>query len=60
MAKKYDYYNIEIPLDCEENKERRFELAILEAKERTRLFCLPCNWRLISDNGEIIKICRER
>ena len=59
MKKKYNYYSINIPSDCEENKDRRFDLAIIQAKEKSRLYCMPCNWRLISDNGETVKICRE-
>jgi hypothetical protein len=58
--KKYDYYTVEIPSDWEKNANIRFGLAIGEARERARLFVLPCDWRLISDDGTRVKICRER
>lgn len=60
MVKKYDYYNVEIPSDCTEDEEERFDLAIMEAKERARLWVMPCNWRLVSDNGEVVRVVRER
>lgn len=60
MRKKYYYYNVDIPLDCETDQERRFDLAILTVKESIeKIFHLPCNWRLISDKDGIVKICKE-
>ena len=54
-----NYYTVDVPQDCEEDPERRFDLAILEARDRARLCKLPCNWRLVWDSGDSIRICRE-
>ena len=55
-----NYYTVDIPSDCETDEERRFELAILGARERANLFVIPCQWRKVWDNGERIRIVRER
>ena len=57
---KYDYYKVDIPSDCTDDPEKRFDLAILEARERAYLYVIPCQWRLISDDGETVKVCRVR
>lgn len=56
----YDYYVIDVPSDIALSPDERFDLAILQAREQARLYVMPCNWRLISDNGEQVKVCRER
>ena len=57
---KRNYYTVEVPSDCESNPEKRFDLAILEARERASLYVIPCQWRKIWDDGENIRIVRER
>jgi hypothetical protein len=56
----YDYYTVNIPSDCENNPSIRFDLAVMQARENARLYVTPCNWKLISDTGEDVKICRIR
>ena len=55
---RYHYYTIEVPSDCETDPELRFDLAVNEARERANLYIMPCEWRLIRDNGEDVRICR--
>lgn len=59
INKRYEYYTVNIPSDCESDPGRRFDLAVMQLRESTRIYRMPCNWRLISDNGEDVKICRE-
>jgi hypothetical protein len=56
---KRNYYTVNIPSDCTTDVDERFSLAIIEAKERARLYVIPANWRLISDDGENVRIVRE-
>lgn len=56
----YDYYNVDIPPDCEADPEKRFDLAVLEAGDRARLYVMPCNWILISDDGHNVRVCHKR
>lgn len=53
------YMTVEIPSDCETDPERRFELAILEARERMRHYVMPCQWRKVWDNGQKVRLVRE-
>jgi hypothetical protein len=54
-----NYYTVLIEAEAETDLERRFELAILEAKERARIFRIPCQWRLVWTKGDLIRIVRE-
>lgn len=60
MAYRYDYYTVEIPSDAEEDPEERFDMAIVAARDRARLYVIPCDWRLVRDDGETITVCRKR
>mgnify|MGYP001589012867 FL=1 len=59
MRIKRNYYTIEVPSDCETDPDTRFELAYMQAEECTRRYFMPCNWRLISDDGENVRLVRE-
>lgn len=54
-----NYYTCNIPADAEDDPDRRFELAILDAQERARIYRIPCNWRLVWDRGDYVRIVRE-
>ena len=56
----YDYYEVEVPSDYSEHPQERFDTAVIEARENARFFSSPCEWRLIRDDGEIVKLCRKR
>lgn len=55
----HDYYEIDIPADFTDPQER-FDLAVSEARERTRIYAMPCNWVLLSDDGHTVKVRRDR
>ncbi len=52
------YKTVNIPSDCETDPDRRFDLAILAAREMFRDYVVPCIWELTKDTGENITICR--
>jgi uncharacterized protein GlcG (DUF336 family) len=56
----YDYYHIDVPSDYSEDPEERAETAINEARERARLYCIPCTWTIIDDDGETVLVRRKR
>jgi hypothetical protein len=62
----YDYYVVDVPGDCADSLEELAEIAIAEARERTRLYCIPANWYAKWICGEIggwvvrFKVCRQR
>ena len=53
-----DTYLVEIPEDIEEPE--RGDLAINEARERARLYVLPCNWLILNDDGLTVTVGRIR
>jgi hypothetical protein len=50
---RYDYYEIAIPGDCADTIEALANIAIDEARERTRLYCIPALWVSRWISGEI-------
>lgn len=70
MARKYryDYYTIDVPREAfespdmseEETDERQADCAINEAREKARLYVIPCEWRIISQVGDTVRVCRVR
>lgn len=50
---KYDYYTVSVPGDCYDTREELGQLAIREAEERTKLYCLPCEWTAKLVAGEL-------
>lgn len=55
-----DYYEVEVPSDYSENPEERAHVAFAQAETRTRLYCLPCLWAAIRDDGEMVTVRRTR
>jgi len=62
----YDYYDVEVPGDCADSIEELASIAIDEARERARLYCIPALWtaRLIAgvvgDWTVYFRVCRKR
>lgn len=48
----YDYYTIEVPGDIYPTLKWLGEVAIDEAKERARLYCIPCEWTATHVRGK--------
>lgn len=56
----YDYYTIDLPSDVTDDKEERANLAFLQAEEITRIYAMPCEWFIVSDDGNTIIVRRKR
>jgi len=63
---KYDYYDVEVRGDCADSIKELGQIAITEAADRTRLYCLPALWtavRVVGDVGDWavrFRVCRKR
>lgn len=53
MDYAYDYYRISIPGDLADSLTELAEHAINEARERARLYCIPCDWEARRVSGEV-------
>lgn len=55
MSKRfvYDYYTVSVPGDLSDSMEELGQQAIREAEERTKLYCIPCQWSAEPIKGEI-------
>lgn len=51
-------YKVDIPSDCEDDPERRFDLAVLQAREEASDWVMPANWSLVEDDGENVTVER--
>lgn len=68
MSKRfvYDYYFVDIPGDCSDEMTILAEMAIEEAKDKAKLYCVPAIWTSERISGEIgdfnvrFKVCRKR
>lgn len=65
MKTKYDYYDVEVPDDlvaqCNSNDYRpAFYYACDEARERAKLYVIPCRWTFVYLKGNICRVCRTR
>jgi len=49
----YDYYIIDVPGDCANTIEELGDIAINEARERAKLYCIPCDWCATAISGEV-------
>ncbi len=62
----YDYYDVSVPGDCADSIEELGQIAINEATDRARLYCLPALWtaeRVAGDVGDWtvrFRVCRKR
>lgn len=66
---QYDYYIVELPGDLEPNGPMWLNdicnHAITQARERSKLYCMPCEWttKLVKGNAHsnvVIRVCRKR
>jgi hypothetical protein len=61
-----DYYTVSIPGDLSEEMNDLENQAITEARERAKLFAIPCEWSVKLIKGEIgsyevvFRVCRKR
>jgi hypothetical protein len=56
---KYDYYMIDLPEDvCDQ--ESRAALAIYLAREQAALYVIPCEWSILWDDGNKVRVRRKR
>ena len=52
MALRYDYYIIDVPVDCADTLDALADIAINEARERAKLYCIPCDWSATVISGK--------
>jgi len=63
---RYNYYVVDVPGDCDDSLEGLAGIAISEARERARLYCIPALWtatRIVGDVGDWVvrfRVCRKR
>ncbi len=56
---KKRYYTAIIPADVYDTAEDGFNMAVLDIKERMRMYYMICNWYLVWIKGDKIRVCRE-
>jgi hypothetical protein len=56
---RYDYYLIDLPEDCCD-QESRADLAIMIAREQAMLYVIPCEWSILWDDGNTVRVRRKR
>lgn len=52
------FFDVNVPSDCETDKARRYDLAVMQGKEEAEDYVMPAEWRLIEDDGENLRIVR--
>lgn len=63
---RYDYYDVEVPGDCADSITELGYIAIAEAEDRARLYCLPAIWwatlvaGVVGDWTVRFRVCRKR
>lgn len=66
MSKKfvYDYYKVLIPNDLSDDPKYAASVAIDQAREQAKLYCIPCEWTAtkIGQNAldDIYRVRRKR
>ena len=61
-----DYYTVKVPGDAADTIQELAELAINEARERAKLYCIPASWTPTLVSGEVgdcevtFRVCRRR
>lgn len=55
-----DYFEVDIPEDLETDSEARFDLAVLQARDTSYMYAIPCQWQAIADDGNTVQIERTR
>jgi len=48
-----DYYRVSIPGDCADTIDELGHIAINEARERAKLYCMPADWRATLVRGQL-------
>jgi len=62
----YDYYIVDVPGDCDDTIKGLGDIAIIEARERARLYCIPATWTAKHIGGDVgnwfvrFRVCRMR
>lgn len=55
----YDYYAVDLG-GLIADEEDRANIAMMEARERARLYVMPCEWQILSDDGDMVRVRRKR
>lgn len=57
---EYDYYDVHLGEYSLDNQEERNRVAFILAEEQSRLYAIPCEWTILSDNGDCVRVRRKR
>ena len=63
---KYDYYDVEVRGDCADSLKELGQVAISDAADRTRLYCMSALWTAVWVAGVVgdwvvqFRVCRKR
>jgi hypothetical protein len=49
----YDYYEVDVPGECADFMEDLGDIAINEARDRARLYCMPALWTAEPIAGDV-------
>lgn len=53
MRTTRDYYTISVPGDCADSMQELGSIAINEARERAKLYCMPATWEAKHISGQL-------
>ena len=51
------YYTIEVPEDAVRSDEEALDLAVLQIKDRQRVYRMPASWHLVWRRGSKVRVC---
>ena len=60
QKRTYEYYSVNVPSDCTDDAQERATIAFAQAEQMTRLYCVPCEWTILKDDGETVLVRRVR
>lgn len=57
----YDYYTVNVPVEAYEDRPDMLAYAVInQAREQARLYCVPCDWTILAQDGDNFKVRRRR
>lgn len=54
---KRRYYTAWVPADVTDDDEQAFDLAVLDIKERQRIYRVPAEWSFVWRRGDYVRVC---
>lgn len=57
---EYDYYDVYLGGYAVDDQDERNRVAFILAEEQSRLYAIPCEWTILSDDGDRVRVRRKR